>query len=576
MLAGKFDYVITLKSPNYRYINLTSQLLLFIFLVTYFFYLFQIGMFGKNLWMVVIPLLIIGLWLYGWIRSSDKTFQVHYRIQPAKTSPGLYRKIRGNDAAALGLIAAAWKADHKLFYASYPITPASDILHQLATYKNFGVKTFQAEDEIAAIGAAIGASYGGALGMTASSGPGIALKSEALGLAEPHRYVRVFIDESAWIQPVLTRLVGSWPSRYPVDLLALLAAEPLTLRMVAGSNGLTPREREVLGLMAEGRSNHAIAEALAAEGANVAMFARRRDLLERGVERVTSRVEEVRDGRPVVDGAPRDVATVVWATGFRQTFDWIHLPILGEDGWPREMRGVVDDAPGLFFCGLCFQYAFSSMVLPGVGRERLMADMEKLFFDVMKAIAAIIDAKDGYTHRHSERVAAFSVRLARQLGLDDLRHTIELSALLHDVGKIGVPDAILNKPDKLTDTEFAEMRRHPMHGAAILSNIQSPKVVEILPGVKYHHEKWDGTGYPEGLQGEQIPLPGRILAVADFLDALTSDRSYRTAMSIDEAVALIQEQAGSAFDPSIVEAAVLLHENGELALPLEPGLALLK
>jgi putative flavoprotein involved in K+ transport len=96
---------------------------------------------------------------------------------------------------------------------------------------------------------------------------------------------------------------------------------------------------------------------------------KRRDLVARGVERVTDRVEEVRDGRPVVGGTPRDVTTVVWATGFRQTFDWIHLPILGADGWPREMRGVVDDSPGLFFCGLCFQYAFSSMVLPGVGRD---------------------------------------------------------------------------------------------------------------------------------------------------------------------------------------------------------------
>ncbi|KRF36970.1 flavin-containing monooxygenase [Nocardioides sp. Soil805] len=96
---------------------------------------------------------------------------------------------------------------------------------------------------------------------------------------------------------------------------------------------------------------------------------KRRDLLERGVERTTSRVEEVRDGLPVVDGTPREVSTVVWATGFRQVFDWIHLPVLGDDGWPREMRGVSPDAPGLFFCGLCFQYAFSSMVLPGVGRD---------------------------------------------------------------------------------------------------------------------------------------------------------------------------------------------------------------
>jgi putative flavoprotein involved in K+ transport len=96
---------------------------------------------------------------------------------------------------------------------------------------------------------------------------------------------------------------------------------------------------------------------------------KRSDLAERDVERVTSRIEEVRDGRPVVDGEPRDVATVVWATGFRQVFDWIRLPIFGDDGWPREMRGVVADAPGLFFCGLSFQYAFSSMVFAGVGRD---------------------------------------------------------------------------------------------------------------------------------------------------------------------------------------------------------------
>ncbi len=96
---------------------------------------------------------------------------------------------------------------------------------------------------------------------------------------------------------------------------------------------------------------------------------KRSDLAGRGVERVTARIEEVRDGRPVVDGTPRDVATVVWATGFRQAFDWIHVPVMGDDGWPREQRGVVADAPGLFFCGLSFQYSFSSMLLPGVGRD---------------------------------------------------------------------------------------------------------------------------------------------------------------------------------------------------------------
>ena len=208
-------------------------------------------------------------------------------------------------------------------------------------------------------------------------------------------------------------------------------------------------------------------------------------------------------------------------------------------------------------------------------RARLMAEVEKLFLDVTKAIAAIIDAKDGYTHRHSERVAAFAVKLAAQLGLSTAdRSVIELSGLLHDVGKIGVPDAILNKPGKLTDQEFAEIRRHPGHGAAILANIESAKINELLPGVKYHHERWDGSGYPEGLKGDAIPLLGRILAVADFLDALTSDRAYRQGLSFDEVMQMIQEQAGRAFDPVVVAAAVALHERGDLALPITPGPAL--
>lgn len=205
-------------------------------------------------------------------------------------------------------------------------------------------------------------------------------------------------------------------------------------------------------------------------------------------------------------------------------------------------------------------------------RARLMAEVERLFLDVMKAIASIIDAKDGYTHKHSERVAAFGVRLAHQLGFDaDSRAVVELSGLLHDVGKIGVPDAILNKPGKLTDSEFMQMRLHPLHGARILSNIQSQKVVSLLPGVKYHHERWDGKGYPEGLAGEEIPLLGRLLGVADFLDALTSDRSYRKGLTLEEALQMVKDLAGKAFDPVVVKAAVELHERGELALPSMPN-----
>jgi HD-GYP domain-containing protein (c-di-GMP phosphodiesterase class II) len=190
----------------------------------------------------------------------------------------------------------------------------------------------------------------------------------------------------------------------------------------------------------------------------------------------------------------------------------------------------------------------------------------------MKAIASLIDAKDGYTHKHSERVSAFGVRLARHLGFDaEGRGVVELSGLLHDVGKIGVPDAILNKPGKLTDEEFTQMKLHPVHGARILSQIQSNKVVSILPGVKYHHERWDGKGYPEGLKGEEIPLLGRVLGVADFLDALSSDRSYRKGLSLDEALSMVKDLEGKAFDPVVVKAAVELHAIGELALPATPN-----
>jgi HD-GYP domain-containing protein (c-di-GMP phosphodiesterase class II) len=134
-----------------------------------------------------------------------------------------------------------------------------------------------------------------------------------------------------------------------------------------------------------------------------------------------------------------------------------------------------------------------------------------------------------------------------------------------------VPDAILNKPGKLTDEEFKQMRLHPVHGARILSQIQSDRVVNILPGVKYHHERWDGKGYPDGLKGEEIPLLGRVLGVADFLDALTSDRSYRKGLTLEEALNMVKDLEGQAFDPAVVKAAVELHQKGELALPAEPN-----
>ncbi len=204
-------------------------------------------------------------------------------------------------------------------------------------------------------------------------------------------------------------------------------------------------------------------------------------------------------------------------------------------------------------------------------RVRLLGELERLLLDTVRAIAATIDAKDGYTHRHSERVASLASRIAAEMGLsDEQRQLAELSALLHDVGKIAVPDSILNKPGRLTAEEFDEMRKHPVHGARILANIQSPMVMAVLPGVRYHHERWDGSGYPDGLRGESIPLLGRLLGVADFLDALASARAYHAPKTLDEVVQLIVEGSGLHFDPEIANAVVRLHARGALGPEPQP------
>jgi HD-GYP domain-containing protein (c-di-GMP phosphodiesterase class II) len=205
-----------------------------------------------------------------------------------------------------------------------------------------------------------------------------------------------------------------------------------------------------------------------------------------------------------------------------------------------------------------------------IQRAALQEELEQSFFDTIRAIVATIDAKDGYTHRHSERVAAFAVRLARELGRDsgELR-LIRLAGMVHDVGKVGVPESILNKPDRLTEAEFEQMRLHPIHGANILRHIQNPLLEGILPGVLCHHERWDGSGYPRRLAGEEIPFLGRLLAVADVLDALSSGRPYRESVSFGEAIETLRRHAGTDFDPKIVEAAVALHDRGELEVPPE-------
>ena len=189
--------------------------------------------------------------------------------------------------------------------------------------------------------------------------------------------------------------------------------------------------------------------------------------------------------------------------------------------------------------------------------------LEKLSNDVVAAFARTIDAKDKYTNGHSSRVALYSVKLAEALKFDeDAIKDIEIEALLHDIGKIGVPDVVLNKPTKLNDEELRQIRAHTLIGKQIVEEIDDMKHVSDV--VMYHHERYDGTGYPEGLIGEAIPLNARIVAIADAYDAMYSKRIYRDALTRDEIILEFERCKGTQFDPRLATIFVDLIKNNQL------------
>jgi len=186
-------------------------------------------------------------------------------------------------------------------------------------------------------------------------------------------------------------------------------------------------------------------------------------------------------------------------------------------------------------------------------RNALLKDLKELFYTTIKSISSALDAKDAYTHGHSLRVTLYSLMLAKEMGIkEDLMEEIETAGLLHDIGKIGVPESILCKPGKLTDEEYEIMKTHPGQGKKMLIGIKKLKAVSDW--LSSHHERWDGNGYPNGLRGEEIPLTARIIAVADTYDAMTSSRSYRQALSHEFAVEEIKRCTGSQFDPAVAQA----------------------
>ena len=193
--------------------------------------------------------------------------------------------------------------------------------------------------------------------------------------------------------------------------------------------------------------------------------------------------------------------------------------------------------------------------------KRHVEKLNRMYLSTVETLATAIDAKDEVTHGHIRRVQAAAVGLAREIGMTDEEtlKAIEAAALLHDTGKIAVPEHILNKPGKLTPAEFEKMKLHAPIGAEILSSIDFP--YPVVPIVRHHHENWDGTGYPDGLRGTDIPVGARILSVVDCFDALTSDRPYRSRMTNEAAIAILMERRGTMYDPAIVDAFVAAHER---------------
>ena len=178
--------------------------------------------------------------------------------------------------------------------------------------------------------------------------------------------------------------------------------------------------------------------------------------------------------------------------------------------------------------------------------------LEQAYLETIQTLRFSVEAKDSYTRGHSDRVSAYSVLIGKYLNLteEEIR-LLKIGGLFHDIGKIGIPDSILLKDSKLTDEEYAEIKKHPTIGAHILSNASIFK--DMIPIVKYHHERYDGFGYPEGLKGENIPLLARIAAVADAFDAMTSRRTYRNSLSLDIVIQEIEKNKGSQFDPRIAD-----------------------
>jgi response regulator RpfG family c-di-GMP phosphodiesterase len=202
----------------------------------------------------------------------------------------------------------------------------------------------------------------------------------------------------------------------------------------------------------------------------------------------------------------------------------------------------------------------ASQVAVAIESARLFEKLQETFFTTVHALAETIEKRDPYTGNHTRRVMEYSLAIGGHMGLDNTRMKwLKLSAVLHDIGKIGVRDNVLLKEGRLTDEEFKEMQKHNIYGSEILKHVEHLR--DVLPGVRHHHERFDGKGYPDGIDGEAIDIQARIISVADAFDAMTTNRPYRKGLSLETAFDELRKHSGTQFDPAVVDAFIAAY-NG--------------
>jgi len=287
-------------------------------------------------------------------------------------------------------------------------------------------------------------------------------------------------------------------------------------------------------------------------------------------------------GRHVLPAFEKDLRAVVdnhfAPPGLPQAVhNLIAVPLTNEDRIIGAMIGLDKQVGEFDSVDLKLISSIGNQAAGFLANNRLYADLQDLLMGVLHALTATIDAKDPYTCGHSQRVALISKRLAEETGFEpDRAQRLYLSGLLHDIGKIGIPESTLRKEGRLTDEEYDDVKRHPAVGAKILGGIR--QLDDVIDGIVQHHERLDGRGYPKGLVGDEISVDGRIVGLADSFDAMTSDRTYRGALPLEDVIREIRDHAGTQFDPDLartflsLDLAELLREmrqpvEGLFALP---------